>query len=1100
MDDKDNEINLLQKKLNEIKNNEKKRRIFGNNLEINKNINEINIKGNINPNIQLNNIELDRNNKLNERSMSLKAFSKLEPEGITNNRFEVSVNKKSPKNINITETKKSNLLRNKSQGNSISFRSEINLKGSKIYQIKENNQIDEIINNDRFSLINVPKREVRIVTKKILKKTNYIHSRFKDNKTKISSQSKLDIKSEEKILNKNRAFSEVDNKMTKENMIKLKGIGKKFDDKNININNIATINFEGKQIPNEKKKLISSKNCENIINKKSQFKIVGKSKQNAENVINKKTQFNINGIKKDLSDKNIDTCDLIAKEIRITTKKVVKKTNIIKPRINNEITLNNEIKLEGLEEPIDQINEKEYNNKKQEWNASLKEEVQQNKFIIKRITKNIYNAIKDIKEQINKAKRNNKENIVDNHIKINIEGFEIEEKSQLDIEKEKEINLLLKIDNVNKNNIIVRKIKLNIISNNYSTSKSQEQKLINAKNWNEALKVETLHSKFIIKKQKSKFSKKEIDNNIEIIIGPTEDISKAKNKITENWKENNEEEKLEELSIEKQPQPKQIKITTKKIIKKTNYVYKRFENSNLNINHNQLNIEGKQKMLCCNYTSENSKININIDETKEDKRKKEQNELIESKVNEIYINSNNYKKKEIKITTKTFVTKTKFIHKKFKNNYISHENEINIKRQKPKNNKLELSIPLKENEIEKSPKEFVEQGIQKEEKTTDTLDLERKEIKITTKKIIKRTNIIKHKFNNNSICENVQIIINKTKKEKDNDVINKINNFKINKNKKNEENIINKVSQIQLHNNNYNINEENIDGKIKVNDAKLHSKKNKINEEEEKLESKVKTLNKNKKLKTVVVYIDDKYDLKNCFNKWNALTVNMELKNNLKNEKQKTNSDLNSLESNKKTNETTIFETINIEDKKKANIKSNTNNNGEKQGKKKRIKIKYVKNSKDNSLNSLNSSKSSENKINNEEMNSINEINENKTINYRNTNETEDEIKEMKSLDPKSTRKPFILRINKVEVKKKVLKSNSKNGQKNENVDDKNKIMKLYNLMMVGYFFQKWKQNNANDNISMKKFEIRFISKSLIMNMRINKFKTLLIKYIFKNK
>jgi len=569
----------------------------------------------------------------------------------------------------------------------------------------------------------------------------------------------------------------------------------------------------------------------------------------------------------------------------------------------------------------------------------------------------------------------------------------------------------------------------------------------------------------------------------------------------ENWNENNEEEKLEELNIEKQPQSKQIKITTKKIIKKTNYVYKRFENSSLNMNHNQLNIEGKQKMLCCNYTSDNSKININFDETKEDNRKMEQNELIESKVNEIYINSNNYKKKEIKITTKTSVTKTKFIHKKFKNNYISHENEIYIKRKKRKNNKLE--IPLKENEIEKSPKEFTEQGIQKEdniekaEKTTDTIDLERKEIKITTKKVIKRTNILKSKFSNNSICENVQIIINKTIKEKDNDIINKTNDFKINKTKKNEENIINKVSQIQLQNNNYNIIEQNIDEKIKVNDTKLHSKKNKINDEDEKFESKIKTPNKNKKLKTVVVYIDDKYDLKNCFNKWNASTVNMELKNNLKNKILKTNLDLNSLESNKKSNETSNFDTINIEDKKKVNIKTNANNNGEKQGKKKRIKIKYVKNSKDNSLNS---SKSSENKINNEEMNSSNEINENKTINYRNTNEIEDEIKEMKSLDPKSTRKPFILRINKVEVKKKVLKSNSKNGQKNENVDNKNKIMKLYNLMMVGYFFQKWKQNNANDNLSLKKFEIRFISKSLIMNKRINKFKTLLIKYIFKNK
>ena len=1101
LDDKENEINLLQKKLNEIKNNEKKRRIFGNNLEINKNINEINIKGNKNQNIQLNNIELDKNNKLNERSMSLKAFSKLEPEGISNNRFEVSVNKKSHNNINIQETKKTNLLRNKSQGNSISLRSEVNLKGSKIYQMKENNQIDEIIKNEQFSLINMPKREVRIVTKKILKKTNYIHSRFKDNKTKISSQSKLDIKSKEKILNKNRAFSEVDNKMTKENMIKLKGIGKKFDDKNININNIATINFEGMQIPIQKKKLISSKTCENIINKKSQFKIIEKSKQKEENVINKKTQFKINGIKKDLSDKNIDTCDLIPKEIRITTKKVVKKTNIIKPRINNEITLNNEIILEGLEEPIDKINEKEYNNKKQEWNASLKEEVQQNKFIIKRISKNIYNTIKDVKDQINKAKRNNKENIVDNHIKINIEGLELDENSKLDIEKEKEMNLSSKINNVNKNNIIVRKIKLNINSNQYSTPKNQEQKVFNTKSWNESLKVETLHSKFIIKKQKSIPSKKEIDNNIEIVIGPTEDISKTKNKIMENWNENNEEEKLEELNIEKQPQSKQIKITTKKIIKKTNYVYKRFENSSLNMNHNQLNIEGKQKMLYCNYTSDNSKININFDETKEDNRKMEQNELIESKVNEIYINSNNYKKKEIKITTKTSVTKTKFIHKKFKNNYISHENEIYIKRKKPKINKLE--IPLKENEIEKSPKEFTEQGIQKEdniekaEKTTDTIDLERKEIKITTKKVIKRTNILKSKFSNNSICENVQIIINKTIKEKDNDIINKTNDFKINKTKKNEENIINKVSQIQLRNNNYNIIEQNIDEKIKVNDTKLHSKKNKINDEDEKFESKIKTPNKNKKLKTVVVYIDDKYDLKNCFNKWNASTVNMELKNNLKNKILKTNLDLNSLESNKKSNETSNFDTINIEDKKKVNIKTNANNNGEKQGKKKRIKIKYVKNSKDNSLNS---SKSSENKINNEEMNSSNELNENKTINYRNTNEIEDEIKEMKSLDPKSTRKPFILRINKVEVKKKVLKSNSKNGQKNENVDNKNKIMKLYNLMMVGYFFQKWKQNNANNNLSLKKFEIRFISKSLIMNKRINKFKTLLIKYIFKNK
>ena len=45
---------------------------------------------------------------------------------------------------------------------------------------------------------------IKIVTKKILKKTNYIHSRFKDNKTMISSQSEFDIKKSIK----NRKFNE----------------------------------------------------------------------------------------------------------------------------------------------------------------------------------------------------------------------------------------------------------------------------------------------------------------------------------------------------------------------------------------------------------------------------------------------------------------------------------------------------------------------------------------------------------------------------------------------------------------------------------------------------------------------------------------------------------------------------------------------------------------------------------------------------------------------------------------------------------------------------------------------------------------------------
>ena len=1041
-DTKDNEIRILRNKLNEIKNTENRPKIFGNNLKINNNINEINIRGNNPQLIQLNNIEIERN-----RSMSPRIFTKLEPEGISNNRFEVQLMPKTNR-ININNN---NLisLRNKSQGNLISFRNEINLKGSKKYQYEKNNKLDEIIKNDEFSLINKPRREIKIVTKKILKKTNYIHSRFKDNKTMISSQSEFDIKKS----NKNRKFNESYNKMTNENMIKLKGIGKKFDNGKINMNNIESINLEGEHKHNYKIKSIPNKIYENIINKKVQFKIDGQKKSRKENIINRKAQFQINATKKDLSEKICDTGDLIPKEIKITTKKVVKKTNVLKPKINNEISLHNGISIEGLKEPINQINDKEYNTKKQEWNESLKEEVQQNKFIIKRISKNIYNQIKNTKDLENKYIKNNKENIIESHINIDIQGSKKEELSQIDInkekEKEKDLNKTLKKEQVNKNNIIVRKIKLEIISNKYSLSqKKEEDKLISSNNWNDSLKEETLHSKFIIKKKKSKPAPKEIERNNEIIIESVDDISISKNKVLENWNECNEEEKLEELNIEKQTQLRPIKITTKKILKKTNYIYKKFENKNLNVIHNELNIEGKHKIINTEFTSENSKINININKSYESKKNLDENNLCVSQANEIFINSNNYKKKEIKITTKTSLTRTKFIHKKFKNIYISNENQIFIKRQKNKNINNTNIIPLEQNESEKlqNPlKEFVEEGIQKEEKiekeekTTDTLDLEKKEIKITTKKVVKKTNIL-HKFDKNLICENSQLIINKTPKEK-------------------------------------------------VKDIKLLSKNNK-------------QPNKNNQLKTVVLYIDKKFDLQNCFNKWNTSTINVPLKNDLKNKNQaKSNLILNNSETisdNKKTTETSNYDTINIDEKKIDNKKDKSNNNEIKEGKKRKIKIKYIKNNKDNSLNT---SKSSENKISiNDESIISKDADENKTIKYTHINEIEEENKEMKSLEPKSTRKPFILRINKVEVKKKILKSNSRSPKKDTNDLKNNNIMNLFNIMIIKYYFDKWRKNLDNENNTMKKLVGKFIIRSLAMNKKLFKFKTHLIKYALKNK
>ena len=89
------------------------------------------------------------------------------------------------------------------------------------------------------------------------------------------------------------------------------------------------------------------------------------------------------------------------------------------------------------------MNQEEYNIKKQEWKEILREEVQQNKFMIRRISKNIYNKLKDLKEKEEKFNKNNKENIVDNNIKINIQGLEEDENTKFILEPDLKKLLLI---------------------------------------------------------------------------------------------------------------------------------------------------------------------------------------------------------------------------------------------------------------------------------------------------------------------------------------------------------------------------------------------------------------------------------------------------------------------------------------------------------------------------------------------------------------------------------------------------------------------------------------------------------------------------------
>ena len=132
----------------------------------------------------------------------------------------------------------------------------------------------------------------------------------------------------------------------------------------------------------------------------------------------------------------------------------------------------------------------------------MKIEEQQNKFIIKRRskTKEVSKESEPV-EQIKTKDWNNtlKEDTQQNQITINEEITNIP-----DISEQQNI-LRSKKDNLENNNIIVRKINFNIIDNEYnpqSQSKSQISEQDNNKNdWKNTLKEEIQQSKFTIKRK-----------------------------------------------------------------------------------------------------------------------------------------------------------------------------------------------------------------------------------------------------------------------------------------------------------------------------------------------------------------------------------------------------------------------------------------------------------------------------------------------------------------------------------------------------------------------------------------------------------------------
>ena len=1429
---------------------------------------------------------------------------------------------------------------------------------NKLKQLEERTnisfEIQKIDKAHEFNISKINSLEISNDENGILKrKQNEKIQKNQENVINIKSQFTINGKKEkieENIINTKSQFTIIgNNKNIDQNIINkicqfaINGLIKKPEQNTINRKYQFSINGSSNK---HKENIINTKSHftingiikqnQPIINTKSQFTINGINKKQKENIINVKSRFEINGKqieikeqgiqfeqrKEYISEKNIDTSDLIPKEIKIKTKRIIKKTtNILKTKEENIICSENQFNINRSQE----IKILPGFNKEK-----LYEDIQQNKFIIKNLNK---------KDKEKGFQQNKKENINDilsiQNFDLNLEGTNkisslplnknIEEiknnnnwnnslkedvqQEQFTIEGSLEYNQEIKniLDQNNKlrsikgmirkDNIIVKKINLNISQNKYCL---ESQTQIQTKNgiittelsknkdkWSNSLREDIQQSKFIIKKQKVKdnigkekdiqteINKNEIENNIEFNIEPLKDQPLNKTNIINNWKESVIQEKSDLFNITKEPQKREIRITTKKILKKTNNIHRKFID-NLFISQQELNIEKAQKKN--NYSSYNSQIIININKSYNSKDNKE---LIIEKNEDLSINSSENKKKQIKIKTKKKISIVNYVYKRFCKNFITNENQLNIKGIKSKDNhvisfnkeklekvdneenkftiektndlkkeqelkeklKTETEIQLKEkmekeindlkeklkqesddklsekikqekeelenklkkeneevkqklideneefknklkqdseeqlkqkisqevenlqnklkNDMEKEliekfnkEKEEIENKLknennelknkneeiqsklneekeklkgkeiqnilrnnkilkneefaieksyknknennnlysiqhihfsidklQKQEKEIkDTTDIKDKQIKITTKKILKKTKVIKNDFKNNSICSDSQLkIFNPSSLKERNQVINKIKSFSINKaindnekekskttnmskleinkneniiikkKKKIDNNIINKVSNIQLYNDKMhkltgnkiteNIlldNDQLIDDKVqnpleiktdkdkrvseegkKQKFAKSQSEtaksasydKNKIKndgkEEDIKEENAKKTssktkikskkmkkgTSKKKKCKSLVINLDNKFDLKNCFDKWNDVTPKLLIKNNKKDENRNENDNnqyINIKQVSKEINTNDIKDEDDIENIKKLGNKANkdlikkekyldddknTNfmencsqdenkninnfdninkdkinilnnnqildeNNKDKEEKGKKSGIKQIIINKKITIISKKGRKTKYEEVKKKMLQKQllirywklwkkkknigkEQLNEEKIERDDEKNKINDDEKNLNEIKEKNkdnpnmkSKKPFTLKINKVLITKRILelpktriiKQKNKNDVKENIMSLRNNIIKESKSLSIGNYFVKWKNQTENKNELTVGINViqnimkRYIIRYLILNAKILKFKTILMKYAINKK
>ena len=640
-----------------------------------------------------------------------KQFIQLAPEEQNNFRFTV-FNELKPKEI--IEKKPKNEINQK----------EINI--SIISDKPKNKFLLEIIKNEEININNeeekkiLSDREIKISTKKVYRK-NIIHNKFNNNA--IISENKFNINRIEKSIPILEEAPQDNIRFTVEKIIKE------------NKENENEENKEFKNIIENQEKEIDNKNDKNI------------DEENKNKISNEKPSS------VDLQDIKLETIskDIVEKNILINKKDTQKKDNI--QNIDNCIQLNIDRSYENknisliqdkniFEKKLEIGEEKENieeNNKNVNFDRSnlISTPIQKqfNEIQPEEQTNNRFTIFKSelIKDKDNKQKESN--NIIEKINEIEIKNKFEKKSSLLEIIKNEEMNIYRipkeEIFSVNKNNAISLQGQNNVPSN-------KEIKITTKKIFKKSIKINKSKNNKIISENQININGKEKINSIKEVT-PQENIRFTIEKIL---KENKEENDLLNIKIEENELNEDIK----------NKLYQKKDINKEKENENEKEIL-KEEITSDELQQQNLK---NIEKEKKIKEKVQNiDNCIQLNIDRIYENKN-----------------ISLIEKENNNT----EDGIKEKDNKIKIEKKDLILEKINNEeinINRTPKEIISLVTKndefsivnsKTEEKDETSNIMPKEIKITTKKVIKKGNVIEYRFKDTLITsENKLDIIGQAK-------------------------------------------------------------------------------------------------------------------------------------------------------------------------------------------------------------------------------------------------------------------------------------------------------------------------------------------------